>query len=320
MARPRDRAVAVSLAVVAAAVVAAAALLVPGPGDGTGGGGPAPELPALAAPEPYGALQRARARDRELLAGFDPGDDGQLVLERFRTFNRLEHGCLGEDREAELHRARNALIAAIAPYTGRAGLRGYRALGRLALERFETALGRLVAAGDDPERFPAAAEFLRPWAGGFVEDGLVAGLLEGEPEGPVRVPAGREAAVRALYLGRWCGFIAPRHPLEEVLHAEDRAVLLRWKVAGSQMSSVEDRLEAVKRLAALDRRFDAHLATGLLYIQAGRLELARLELQTARERGGSPDVERALKWVGWAIQDKERKKAAGKKRAGGGGG
>ena len=266
----------------------------------------APELtlPELKLTEPFGLLDQARKRDQTMLDNLgEPDEAGRTLLSRFREFNMLEHGCLTEDRQTELAAARLAVSEAAAVLVDRRGAAGFRALGRVALKRFEESLQDLLAAGSDSARVMRASELLRPWAGGLVEDGLAAGLLQGKPEGPVRVPRGHEAYLRALYLARWMRFMEPRFPLEAMLDASDRSTLLRWRIAVSRTASLEQRIEAVKDLTGLDRRFRPRLTAGLLFARAGKLERARIELQIECNESRSPRAEQALKWVEQALKD-----------------
>lgn len=97
--------------------------------------------------------------------------------------------------------------------------------------------------------------------------------------------ASGEALVKAAFLARWAQAVAPQRPTGTLLAAEERVLLLRWKLAANPLVGPERRREVARELEKLGSVYAVHEALGKRAADEGRWDLcARSYEDAARAR------------------------------------
>ncbi len=225
-----------------------------------------------ATPRELTALE-AVARARLAAAPADDRPQVQTLTQAYLAYNAADLRHKGS-------RKSDGLADAAADYQQRAveflhhvGAEPYMGLGQRFVDRFMAAL----EAGD-------AAEVER-LGGTFLSEARATGLVDAAG----RVVAGMGPVVRAAFAWRWAAAVSDTVPADTLLAAEEREILLRWKLAAHPLVTPDRRREMARALEVLRSTYPIDEALAARAADEGRWpEAARLYERAAAARPSDP--------------------------------
>ncbi|RLB57071.1 MAG: hypothetical protein DRI34_08225 [Deltaproteobacteria bacterium] len=282
-----------------------------------------PDVPVAFTPRdpPPQLVEQILARERQLVAGYQPNEQLRPLVEAFSRFN-----VLAADRKTprqKLEQSYEHLRILADKALQQAGREEFHKLVLYLLERFDRALERFTKQADAAsieawqagrQQFsgPLQQAYQELLASGsdFLPTALQAGLLRPGGQGLSFAPAGR-FFIRLAFKVRFASLLTDLgHALDWLLDPRERQWYAIWVAERSRSASPARKLQAVQRLSQLDPHYPTITARGIIHFQAGRYDAAQADFEEVLRK--NPGDKKLQSWLRQARQAAKRQQSAGK--------